>query len=63
VDQTWAEVISELFVNLSAGWFGAALIIPIRGRRIGKIKLGLLTINVVFGILFLVFAYTLRKYG
>ena len=57
------SVIADLFINLSAGWFGAALIIPIRTQKSEKLKLGLLTINLFLGILFLGLAYLFRKYG
>jgi len=46
----WLQGLSELFINLSAGWFGAALILPMttKSPKMNKI---LLTGNVLCGIL------------
>lgn len=52
--------LADLFVNLSAGWFGAAVIIPISVKR-SKRKAWALTINTLFGILALGFAILLRS--
>jgi len=58
----WFSVLSDLFVNLSAGWFAAAIIIPIGNRR-HKLNLWLLTTNIAFGILALIIAFQLRRLG
>lgn len=56
----WLEALSDLFINLSAGWFGAAIIAPIATKR-PKFKPWGLIINIIFGILALLFAVFLRS--
>lgn len=56
----WPQLISDLFVNLSAGWFGAALVIPTTSKRPGPINITILTIDIVAGILFMIFAYQFK---
>lgn len=63
LDPQWVVVLSDLFTNLSAGWFGAALIVPATSKRQGSVKLGLLISNIGLGILFLAFAYQLRRFA
>ena len=58
-----AEIISDLFVNLAAGWIGAVLIFPINQNKPRKIRLWLLTANISFATLALLFAYLIKKYG
>lgn len=54
-------VVSELFVNLSAGWFGAAFIAPNFSHRKAPLKYFLLTLDFILGILFLLIAFQLRR--
>jgi len=61
VGNTWFSVISDLTVNLAAGFFGAAFIVPAISKRGTKINLWLLTMNSALGILFLVVAFLARK--
>ncbi len=63
LDSALLSVFADLFINLSAGWFGAAVIIPARSTKRTKIKIGLLTLNFTFGIVFSLLAYAIRKYG
>ncbi|OGM31030.1 hypothetical protein A2630_03105 [Candidatus Woesebacteria bacterium RIFCSPHIGHO2_01_FULL_44_10] len=56
----WATILSELFVNLSAGWFGAAIIVPIFFEA-QKPNLFILTGDIFAGILSLIIAFLLRK--
>lgn len=63
VDPIFLLVISDLFVNLSAGWIGAALILPTNLPRNRKGKVWVLIIDLGYGILILVIAYTLRSFG
>lgn len=51
---------SDLFVNLSAGWFGAAFIIPIKIRSRKK-RIEALLLNMTFGIVYLALAIVLRS--
>jgi len=59
-DPVFLNIISELFVNLSAGWFGVAFIVPLTSKR-PKFKWWVLPIHIGFGIVSLLFSYTLRK--
>lgn len=61
MDPAFASVIADLLINLSAGWFGAAVIIPINTRQTGKIRFAYLIANLVLATLSLLTAYTLRK--
>lgn len=61
MDPNLAGVISELLVNLSAGWFAAALIVPLQAKKPKSIGFRLLTTNVGLGILALIIAFTIRK--
>jgi hypothetical protein len=56
----WLQAISELFINLSAGWFGAAIIFPITSNK-RKIKKLALILNIFFGIFALVIAVVIRS--
>lgn len=59
-DAVWLQIISELCVNLSAGWIGAAVVIPVTSKLDRRVNLGLLTMNLVAATLFLVAAFELR---
>ena len=61
VGEVWLEIVSDLFVNLAAGWIGAAFIIPITSKLDKQVSLGLLTMNLVIAIVFLVAAFELRS--
>lgn len=54
-------ILSELFVNLAAGWFAAAFIIPVTGKFPKKLNLWLLTNNLFLGTVSLLAAILLRK--
>lgn len=51
---------ADLFVNLSAGWFGAAMIVPLFANR-PKFKPKPLIVNIFFGIFALSVAIFLRR--
>lgn len=53
------QILSDLFVNLSAGWFGAALIVPISTKQEGHFDWFTLLINITFAIISLGVAYKL----
>lgn len=63
IDPLWAVVLSDLFINLSAGWFGAALIVPAVAKKKTVINLGILLFNLIFGIVFLIIGFQLRELG
>lgn len=58
---SWFNIISDLFVNLSAGWFGAAFILPAVSENLLTVDFRLLTADIILGILSLVLARVLRK--
>lgn len=53
--------LSELFINLSAGWFGAAIIIPFSTEGMLQIHFVFLTVDIVLGILCFVIGYQLKR--
>lgn len=57
----WFEIISELLVNLSAGWFAVVLAFPLAFRPLPPNYLVLLTANLAAGIMALVVAKKLRE--
>lgn len=57
----WLNGISDLLINLSAGWFGAVFIVPVFSDSSLIISLPILTGDLTMGILFLVSAIELRK--
>jgi hypothetical protein len=57
-----AKILADLFVNLASGWFGILLISPgLFGVSSVTEYLWLLTKNLPFGIVGLVFAYWLSE--
>ena len=46
-----SRLFSDLLINLSAGFLGAALVIPITSNKIGKIRLTLLLTNILIACL------------
>ena len=61
VDTVWLEVISELLINLAAGWFGASFIVPAISEKPITFNLSILTMDIVMGIVFLATSYKLKK--
>ena len=61
ISPLWAIILSDLFVNLSAGWFGAALIVPTVAKKKASINAGILLFNLIFGIVFLIIGFQLRE--
>ncbi len=60
-DPSLKQTFSDLFINLSSGWLGAAFIIPITSRKPIRVNTWLLISNLLFGILFLIIAYKLKQ--
>ena len=48
----WLRSISGLFINISAAWFATIFILPL-SQALGKISLLQLTLNLVYGIVYL----------
>lgn len=61
IDAIWLQIISDLCVNLSAGWIGAAVAIPATSKLNKKVNLGVLTVNLALAIVFLIAAFELRS--
>lgn len=61
MDPVLLAILSDLSVNLTAGWLGAILIVSPFLKRIGKLNLRILTANLLLAIVFLGIAYLLRK--
>lgn len=57
----WGKALSGLTINLSAGWFGAVLILPNFSPVQSLADFGVLTYNLVFGSIFLVLTVLLEK--
>lgn len=58
--KTLLSVASDLLVNLSAGWFGAAFILPMTTKKF-QVNWRLLMINILCGILALLAAVLFRN--
>ena len=61
-DKIWFSIASDLLINLSAGWFGAVLIVPNFSQKRGIKKVMVLTTDVLFATVCLVGAYILRSF-
>lgn len=55
LDVILPRLLSDLLINLSAGFLGAAIIIPIQTPKIGKVRANILMMNI--GISCITFAY------
>lgn len=60
-DPSWATILSDLFINLSAGWFGVVLIVPNFTEEKGAKKWWTLAFDLLAAVLCLLFAFSLRK--
>lgn len=63
IDPAFLTALGDIFLNLSAGWFGAAIIIPGTYPRNARVNLLYVMINLSFGCAALVFGYQLRILG
>lgn len=62
LEPVWLGAISDLFINFSAGWLGAAFIVPNFSEKKGWLKMAVLTFDLSASILFLVVAVKLRRF-
>lgn len=53
-------LLSELFVNLASGFFGAAIVVPIFSQDSLGLNFIALTLDLAMGIFFLVLAFRLK---
>lgn len=60
LEQVILSTISDLSVNISAGFFGATFILPITTRKSSKISISLLIFNLLFAIIFLLISLNFR---
>jgi hypothetical protein len=60
-DRILLAAISDLLINLSAGWFGVAVVLPLKITE-GKIRFWTLLIDISLGILTFGFAVILRRH-
>ncbi len=56
----WITAISDLLINLSAGWFGAVIIVPNFSRQKGTKRWLILTGDLLAGIVCLAMAVAFR---
>lgn len=61
VDSTFLLTLANVFDNLSAGWFGAALIVPVFSGGPTSFNLLALISDLTSGMVCFVIAYKLRK--
>lgn len=60
LDPRLLVAVGDLFLNLSAGWFGAAVIFPGTSQRSSRDNVVFVVINLILGVAALVFGYRLR---
>lgn len=63
VDSLWFTLISEVLINLSAGWLAIAIATPFSPESNLFIKIAALTAHIGFAIVSLLAAFWLRKRG
>lgn len=63
IESSLLSAISDVFLNLSAGWFGAAIIIPGTYSRSTRVNTLYVVMNLSFGLAALAFGYKLRILG
>lgn len=63
IDPRIFVAVGDVFLNLSAGWFGAAVIIPNVHTRSTKHNISFVVINIALGFMALVFGYQFRILG
>lgn len=63
MDKLWFILISEVLVNLSAGWIGVGVASIFVSDKELLTKFGLLTVNLSLAILSIIAAFRLRKRG
>lgn len=63
INSTLLLTASDVFTNLSAGWFGAAFIVPTFSNSPLLFNFPILITDVIFGIYCFIVAYILRKRG
>lgn len=62
IDSTFLQTLANIFDNLSAGWIGAALIVPVFSEQPLNLNFWILIVNLFFGMVFMFLAYKIRKF-
>jgi hypothetical protein len=62
IDKILFSIISDLLINLSAGWFGAILIVPNFSKIRGRSRLWVLLSDFVAAMICLAISYELRRF-
>jgi hypothetical protein len=57
------SVLGDLSINLSAGWFGTAFIVPAISQKPILINFVTLTVDFILGMVFLIIAFRLKEKG
>lgn len=61
VVSVWSSVLSDLCTDLAAAWLGSVLVVPAVSKELKPGSFWILTTNLVFGIVFLIFGFEFRK--
>lgn len=61
MDKVWSSIISDLLINLSAGWVGLVIVVPSFTTERGLRKFAVLFWDAACAIVSLLFAYLLRS--
>lgn len=61
IDPVLLLTLSDLFVNLSAGWFGAVYFLLVDPKKPASKKFLVLTLNIVFAMVSLIISFALKK--
>ena len=59
--RAFLKALSQVFANLSAAWFALAFITPNFGNIFNTKALSVLTVDIIFGIVFLVLATIVER--
>lgn len=63
IDPRMLIAVGDVFLNLSAGWFGLAFITPIAKQRTLQQNLQFIIYNILFGVVALAIGYKFRTIG
>lgn len=63
LDPLWSQIFSDLFVNLSAGWWATVVILPATTKPPKKLSAVALTGNILSAMLSLILAFIFKKLG
>ena len=61
MNSTWNQILSEFLINIAAGWFGAVFIVSNFSDGKGKLKIGILIVDLFLVIVCLLGAFKIRE--